>query len=123
MSTGLGLLVTQRSIDAGSGRITGVVTGTVTNNSDPDNLGRVKVKFSWMSDTDESSWARIAAPMAGPGRGTYFLPEIDDEVLVVFDQGDPRFPYVIGSLWNGKDQAPANNSDGKNNLRVIKSRS
>lgn len=108
---------------AGETRLVGAVIGVVTNNSDPDGLGRVKVKFPWLSDDDESHWARVAAPMAGNGRGAYFLPEVDDEVLVVFEHGDPRFPYVVGALWNGKDAPPADNGDGKNNLRVIKSRS
>jgi len=104
-------------------RITGVVVGVVTNNQDPDGLGRVKVKFPWLSDTDESYWARIVSPMAGNGRGLYCLPEVDDEVLVVFEHGDVRFPYVLGALWNGKDKPPADNSDGKNNMRLLKSRS
>ncbi len=104
-------------------KIYGVVIGVVTNNQDPDKLGRVKVKFPWLSDEDESFWARIASPMAGNNRGVYFLPEVEDEVLIVFEHGDMRFPYVIGALWNGKDAPPANNDDGKNNLRVIKSRS
>ena len=104
-------------------RIYGVVVGLVTNNQDPDGLGRVKVKFPWLSDEDESHWARVAAPMAGNNRGAYFLPEVEDEVLVAFEHGDPRFPYVVGALWNGKDVPPAKNDDGKNNVRVIKSRS
>ncbi len=104
-------------------RITGVVVGVVTNNQDPDGLGRVKVKFPWLSDTDESYWARIVSPMAGNERGLYCLPEVDDEVLVVFEHGDVRFPYVLGALWNGKDKPPADNSDGKNNVRLLKSRS
>lgn len=104
-------------------RVTGVVVGVVTNNQDPDGMGRVKVKFPWLSDADESQWARLAVPMAGADRGVYFLPEVDDEVLAVFEHGDMRFPYVIGALWNGKDAPPATNDDGKNNLRLIKSRS
>lgn len=104
-------------------RIYGVVIGIVTNNQDPDKLGRVRVKFPWLSDADESYWARVATPMAGKDRGLYYLPEVDDEVLVVFEHGDVRFPYVLGALWNGKDTPPADNGDGKNNLRVIKSRS
>ncbi|HEV2705509.1 MAG TPA: phage baseplate assembly protein V [Pyrinomonadaceae bacterium] len=104
-------------------RISGVVVGVVTNNQDPDGMGRVKVKFPWLSDMDESNWARVAAPMAGKERGLYFLPEVEDEVLVAFEHGDVRFPYVVGSLWNGKDAPPAKNDDGKNNVRVLKSRS
>ena len=108
---------------AQAGRLGGVVIGIVTNNQDPDGLGRVKVKFPWLSDADESTWARVAVLMAGKERGTYFLPEVEDEVLVAFEHGDLRFPYVIGSLWNGKDTPPAKNDDGKNNIRLIKSRS
>jgi uncharacterized protein involved in type VI secretion and phage assembly len=60
--------------------------------------------------------------MAGKDRGIYFVPEVDDEVLVAFERGDLRFPYVVGSLWNGKDKPPASNGDGKNDLRLIKTR-
>ena len=106
-----------------SGRIYGVAVGIVSNNKDPMNLGRVRMTFPWLSDDHESDWARIATTMAGPTRGTYFLPEVNDEVLVAFEHGDVRFPYVIGAMWNGQDQPPANNSDGQNNIRVIQSRS
>jgi uncharacterized protein involved in type VI secretion and phage assembly len=104
-------------------KIYGGVIGTVTNNQDPDNLGRVKVKFPWLSDEDESNWARIVSPMAGKEKGIFFLPEVSDEVFVVFQYGDINMPYVIGSLWNGVDVPPETNSDGKNNIRIIKSRS
>jgi len=106
-----------------SGRLHGVFVGIVTNNQDPDNLGRVKVRIPALSDTEESDWAPIAAPMAGNQRGIYFLPEVDDAVLVAFAHGEPRFPYVLGALWNGKDAPPVTNSDGKNNVRIIQSRS
>jgi uncharacterized protein involved in type VI secretion and phage assembly len=107
----------------GDGRFFGVTVGVVTNNQDPDNLGRVKVKFPWLSDEDESHWARVLTPMAGNDRGLYFLPEVDDEVLVAFEHGRAEFPYVLGALWNGKDKAPESNDDGKNNMRTLKSRS
>ena len=123
MNTGLMELIRERASDQGHSRINGVVIGIVTNNKDDEGLGRVKVRFPWLSNTDDSFWARIATPMAGNNRGAYFLPELDDEVLVAFEHGDVRFPYIVGSLWNGKDQAPANNTDGKNNLRLIRSRS
>lgn len=107
-----------------SQKIYGVVIGVVSNNKDPKKLGRVKVKFPWLSDNDESYWARIATPMAGPQRGFYFIPEIHDEVLVVFEHGDVRFPYILGALWNVKDVPPKEAKlDGKNNIRLIKSRS
>lgn len=101
----------------------GVTVGIVTNSKDPDGLGRVKVKFPWLSGEEESYWARVLTPMAGKDRGIYFLPEVDDEVLVAFEQGNMAFPYILGSLWNGKDKPPIKNDDGKNNQRVIKSRS
>lgn len=101
----------------------GVTVGIVTNNQDPENMGRVKVKFPWLSDEHESHWARTLSPMAGHQRGIYFLPEVDDEVLVAFEHGQVEFPYILGALWNGKDEPPEKNSDGKNNKRVIKSRS
>ena len=104
-------------------RISGVVVGVVTNTQDPDGLGRVKVKFPWLSDSEESFWARVATPMAGKGRGFYFLPEVEDEVLMAFEHGDARFPYVLGALWNGQDKPPEKNDKGENNMRSIKSRS
>jgi uncharacterized protein involved in type VI secretion and phage assembly len=106
-----------------AGKIFGVVMGIVSNNQDPDKMGRVRVKFPWLSDDHESWWARVATPMAGPNRGMYFLPEVNDEVLVAFEHGDVRFPYVLGSLWNGKDAPPESNDDGKNNIRLVHSRS
>jgi uncharacterized protein involved in type VI secretion and phage assembly len=123
MSTSLIDLLAPHAGSQQQGRFYGVVMGIVTNNQDPDNMSRVRVKFPWLSDSNESWWARIAVPMAGNGRGTYFLPEVDDEVLIAFEHGDVRFPYVLGALWNGKDAPPANNSDGQNNIRVIHSRS
>ncbi|PWB50739.1 MAG: phage tail protein [Candidatus Methanoperedenaceae archaeon] len=104
-------------------KIYGVVAGVVTNNKDPDKMGRVKVKIPRISTEEESNWARIVTFMAGKERGAFFLPEIDDEVLVAFEFGDINMPYVIGSLWNGIDKSPEDNSNGKNNIRVIKSRS
>ena len=117
------LLIDSQAREARCDRIYGVVVGIVTNNEDPEKLGRLKVKFPWLSDQDESNWARIATPMAGNERGIYFLPEINDEVLIIFEQGDVRFPYIIGALWNGKDKPPLTNENGQNDVRVIKSRS
>jgi len=119
----LGLLTDGEGDGPREARVRGVVVGVVTNNQDPEKMGRVKVRFPWLNDSDESNWARVAAPMAGGGRGVFFLPEVDDEVLVAFEHGDLRFPYVVGALWNGADAPPADNGDGKNSVRVIKSRS
>jgi phage baseplate assembly protein V len=114
------LLTTSPGADA---RFFGVTIGVVTNNKDPDGLGRVKTSLPWLADQVETDWARVVTPMAGPGRGIYFLPEVNDEVLVAFEHGNPDTPYVLGGLWNGKDKPPESNSDGKNNLRAIRSRS
>ena len=78
------------------GLVAGVATGIVSANTDPDQLGRVKLRLPWREDDFETDWVRIAVPMAGGGRGTYFLPEIGDEVLVAFDRDDIRYPYVLG---------------------------
>ncbi|MCB0184647.1 MAG: hypothetical protein KDE31_10295, partial [Caldilineaceae bacterium] len=107
-------------------RLHGVVTGLVTNLNDKFDLGRVKVKYNWLGDI-ESDWVRIASPMAGPDRGFFYLPEINDEVLVAFEHGDMHRPYIIGVLWRSQDKPPKSNTDvvggGKVNQRLVKSRS
>ena len=77
------------SAEGGRTRFFGVVVGIVTNNQDDEKMHRVKVRFPWLADgeDDESHWARVATPMSGNGRGGYFLPEVDDEVLVAFEHG------------------------------------
>jgi uncharacterized protein involved in type VI secretion and phage assembly len=87
--------------------IPGVVAGIVRSLDDPEGLGRVQLTFPWMSEDEPvSNWARIAAPMAGAERGFQFMPEPGDEVLVAFEQGDLRFPCIVGFLWNGEDKPP-----------------
>lgn len=98
-------------------RMAGVAVGIVRSLDDPQGLGRVQLSFPWMSEgAPESNWARIAVPMAGPERGMQFMPEVDDEVLVAFEHGELRQPYVVGFLWNGVDRPPRD--DPK--LRTIK---
>jgi uncharacterized protein involved in type VI secretion and phage assembly len=111
------------SRDDSGPRLYGVGVGVVTNNKDPDGLGRVKVKCPWMSDDHESFWARVVTPMAGRDRGLYLLPEVDDEVLLAFEHGAPEYAYVLGALWNGKDKPPESNANGTNDHRTLKSRS
>ena len=98
--------------NGGRDKIYGVVIAIVTGNDDPDQMGRVKVKFPWLTDSSESWWARVAAPGAGNGYGVTWLPQVDDEVLVGFLMGDPQFPYVIGGLWNGLDKIPFDYGEG-----------
>lgn len=92
-------------------RIYGVVIGLVVNTEDPIKLGRVKVKYPWLPDPNESDWARVLQPGAGKKRGMIATPEVDDEVLVAFEHGDQRRPYVIGNLYNGKDKPSSAEAD------------
>ena len=89
---------------AGGAPINGVVVAVVTDNNDPNNLARVKLKFPWLDDNYESDWARLAQLGAGPNSGTLWIPEVNDEVLVAFEHGDIRRPYVVGQLYNGVDK-------------------
>jgi phage protein D/phage baseplate assembly protein gpV len=84
----------------------GVVTAIVTNTDDPNKWGRVKVKFPWLTEDAESDWARVIGPGGGPKAGFFALPEVGDEVLVVFEHGDFDQPFLLGGLWNGKDAVP-----------------
>jgi Uncharacterized protein conserved in bacteria len=88
----------------GGNPISGLVIAIVTNNDDPNQLGRVKLKFPWLSDSFESDWAPVSQLGAGPDSGAVFLPEVGDELLVGFGFGDVRQPYVIGGLYNGVDK-------------------
>jgi Uncharacterized protein conserved in bacteria len=87
-------------------KIDGVVVGLVTDVNDPLKQGRIRVNFPWLEDQHQTDWVRIATAMAGDKRGTFFMPELQDEVLVAFEHNNPRMPYVIGFLWNGKDAPP-----------------
>lgn len=108
------------------GRWYGVYPALVSDIKDPDNIGRVKVTLPWSPDTGSGrydAWARVATLMGGKNRGSWFVPDANDEVLIVFEGGDPRRPYVIGGLWNGKDSPPESmDSSGKNDKKVLRSR-
>lgn len=104
----------------------GLTAGIVVDNNDPEKLGRVKLKLPLKEKVDqkdnETEWARVLSFMAGKEMGAFFLPEVNDEVLVAFFEGDTNHPIVLGALWNGVDTPPLTNEDGKNNIRKIKSR-
>lgn len=106
-----------------NGEHKGVVSALVVDNVDPESFGRIKVQFNWLQEGEQSFWARVATPMSGDEQGIYFLPEIEDEVLVAFEHGKIEYPVVIGSLWSGLNLPPQNNDDGENNIRQIRSRS
>jgi uncharacterized protein involved in type VI secretion and phage assembly len=123
-------------------RMVGVTSAIVTNIVHDGSDYRVKIRFPWLpnggADGEESHWARIASYMAGVDRGTFWLPEVNDEVLVAFMHGDFNQPVVVGGLWNGVDKPIYVNKDAsgkatdaafqgkheakKNDLKVLRSR-
>lgn len=103
----------------------GVYVGLVTDVQDPQGQGRVRVRLPWTTDPDGDPfeiWARVATLMAGGDRGSWFIPEPNDEVLLAFEGGCPWSPIVLGALWNGVD-APPETMDSNNNIRSVTSRS
>ncbi|WP_085314797.1 phage baseplate assembly protein V [Derxia lacustris] len=106
------------------GRWYGCHVAVVTDLRDPDSQGRIKLTLPWTPDGKGEryeAWARVATLFAGNNRGSWFMPDVDDEVLVVFEGGDPRHPCVIGGLWNGRD-APPESPDANNAKKTIRSR-
>jgi phage baseplate assembly protein gpV len=89
----------------------GVVVGTVTDVDDPQKEGRIKVTYPFLPGKNESFWAPMATFMSGKARGSFFLPEEGDEVVVGFDHGDVDHPYVLGFVWNGADKPPEDDID------------
>lgn len=119
-------LLLERAAIGPGGLFYGVYPAVVADVTDPDNQGRVRVRLPWSPDPGGSNyetWARLSTMMAGNQRGTWFVPDVGDEVLVAFEGGNPRRPYVIGALWNGQDAAPEQmDGAGNNNLKTILSR-
>ena len=100
--------------------IPGVVNGVVKSVDDPDQQGRVQVSFPFLGGQNDSTWAPVATLMSGGNRGSWFMPEVGDEVLVAFSQGDVEHPFIIGFLWNGQDKPPANDISTKvRRLRTV----
>ncbi len=104
----------------------GIYPALVSDIKDPDGIGRVKITLPWSPDTGSDkyeAWARLATMMGGNNRGSWFIPDVNDEVLVAFEAGDPRRPYVLGGLWNGTDSPPESmDGSGQNNKKVLRSR-
>lgn len=119
-------LITEAAPSGESSAWGGVVPAVVTNNNDPEGMSRVKLKYPWMDNDLESDWARVAGVGAGADRGMYWLPEVNDEVLVAFEHGDFGRPYVVGNLWNGQDAPPEDIGtvvkNGSVETRTIRSR-
>jgi uncharacterized protein involved in type VI secretion and phage assembly len=105
-------------------QINGFFPAVVIDNVDPDNSGRVKVRIPEAGapgQPDYETWARIATLMAGNNRGSWFIPDVNDEVLVVFERGTARQPYVIGGLWS-QTSPPPEKMDANNNKKLLRSR-
>lgn len=104
----------------------GVYCALVVDVVDPDGQGRIRIRLPWSPDSNQASyeaWARFATMMGGNDRGSWFLPDPDDEVLVAFEGGDPRRPYIVGALWNGQDAPPQSmDSAGNNDIKMLRSR-
>ncbi|HEX5749543.1 MAG TPA: phage baseplate assembly protein V [Archangium sp.] len=119
-------IIDERVPEGLGGRMYGLYPALVTDVKDPDNQGRVKVVLPWAPDTAGAryeAWARLVTFMAGNNRGSWFIPDVNDEVLVGFEAGDPRRPYVLGALWNGTDAPPdAMDGQGLNARKVLRSR-
>jgi len=116
----------ERSQNGLGGLWHGVAPALVQSIEDPEGIGRIKVKLPWTPDQANESyevWARMATMFAGADRGSWFLPEIDDEVLVAFLFGNPEQPFIIGGMWNGVDGPPeAANHSAENNIKLLRSR-
>jgi uncharacterized protein involved in type VI secretion and phage assembly len=104
----------------------GVYPAVVVDVVDPDGQGQVRVRLPWSPDADGDAyetWARLATLMAGANRGSWLIPDVEDEVLVAFEAGNPRRPYVVGALWNGRDDPPDTmDGAGRNQRKVLCSR-
>lgn len=114
-----GLVAEQIALQSPLDRWPGVVAALVTNTEDPNQWGRVKVKFPWLSEDAESDWARVVGAGAGPEAGLFILPEVDDEVLVAFEHGDFARPYVLGGVWNGQHKIPPEVSAAPSNEKPL----
>jgi uncharacterized protein involved in type VI secretion and phage assembly len=101
----------------------GVEVAIVTNVKDEQKLGRVKVCFPRLPGKPESDWVRVVQPAAGSGRGFYWIPHVNDEVLIAFERGEAHRPYVIGSLWNGKDKPIDKAYEDENTKIMIQTKS
>lgn len=117
-------VLTEDSVFPQESNIPAITVGIVTDINDPDKLGRVKVRLLNRSTSEsETGFIRVMTPMAGKEWGMFFFPEVGDEVLVAFCDGDQHNPYVIGSLFNSKNKQPVQMKDGKNVERTIKTKS
>lgn len=98
------------------------IVAKVVSNYDPLHPAQVQVSFPGISDDNRSAWARVVSPLAGDNAGTYFLPDIGDEVLVVFENGEINKPRVLGGSWNGRQRPPAEAMSPENAVKMIRTK-
>ncbi len=111
--------------DGGQQTYFGVYPAIVTNLVDPDGIGRIEIRFPWLGsdgDSDVRAWATLLSPYADDDQGLQTLPEVDSQVVVAFEAGNLRRPYIVGSCWNGVEKLPTS-AAAANNIRVLKTRS
>lgn len=110
--------------DGSAPRYYGVYPAIVTDIVDPDSLGRVQVKFPWLGSEGESvrAWATLVTPYADDDQGFEMIPSVDTQVVIAFEAGELRRPYIVGAAWNGREALPQKPAQA-NNIRVIKTRS
>ena len=111
--------------DGGLQTYFGVYPALVTDLVDPESLGRIEVEFPWLGDPgrdDVRAWATLLSPYADRNQGLQTLPEVDSQVVVAFEAGNLRRPYIVGACWNGQEALPAEPTEA-NNIRVLKTRS
>ena len=99
-----------------------VQSAVVTDNNDPEKLGRVKVSFFWQDQGQETPWIRVMTPHSGAEKGIYFIPETGEEVLVAFEHGDAERPYVAGSFFHGQHKPDSNWVNNRNEIKAIRTR-
>jgi uncharacterized protein involved in type VI secretion and phage assembly len=110
--------------DGRAPRYFGVYPALVTDLVDPNSIGRIEVKFPWLGEDGEDvrAWATLLTPYADDDQGFEVLPEVDSQVVVAFEAGDLRRPYIVGACWNGRASLPES-AIAANNKRLIKTRS
>ncbi len=118
-------MINQFSPDGGRQCYFGVYPALVTDIVDPESMGRIEVRFPWLgSEGDENvrAWATLISPYADDDQGLQILPEVDTQVVVAFEAGNLRRPYIVGATWNGSEAPPAE-AESENNIRTLKTRS
>ena len=118
-------MINEFTADGGRQTYYGVYPAIVTDLVDPDGIGRIEVRFPWLGndgDSDVRAWATLVSPYADDNQGFQVLPEVDSQVVVAFEAGNLRRPYIVGACWNGQEALPTD-AEAANNIRVIKTRS